>query len=150
MTTAHDLHDLDPQAETWRARMFAFVEAHGVSYASKVVDITGPPGECWTNAWDAHLATGRIYVEGVCILRGRLDAHAWTVDDAGIVYEHTEGYERAGAYRGFPFNTAPGSHAVVVSARVYEPGEPRTSMLEGVIAAGADRPSIIRNFGRPA
>lgn len=148
MTTADDA-DYEQQADAARAALVALVREYGTYYGAKVNEITGQPGECWTHAWTVAAALpGRTYVEGVCALRGVTEAHAWTVDAAGIVYEHTEGYERAGYYVGLPIDTAPGSEARRLDALAAEGDEPRCSMVEALLAAGAAPALIVRNIGK--
>lgn len=139
--------DVAPEAGVARRRLIEFVRDHGIDYANgKIIEPVGPAGDCWTHAWHvAQTVPGRTYVEGICLLRGQTAAHAWTVDAAGVVYEHTEGYERAGAYIGYPLDTTPGSEVMRADSFLTE--RRRCSMLEGILVHATPE-QVIARWGR--
>lgn len=129
--------------------MYAFIRVHGQDFAPMVYEPTGPRGECWSNAWTvATTAPDRTYVEGICLFRGKTEPHAWTVDRTGVVHEHTEGYDSAGVYVGFPIDTSPGSEAVRMHDHVHSDGSERVSVIEGCLIAGAPGWLVAKNLGQ--
>ena len=120
-------------AESARSEFIARAEQWGYRFDSDQVSYvgTGPPGECWSNAWAYAQAHGLGYAEGVAAMPDGWHAHAWCVDAGGRVVEPTKNYDHATEYRGWVLN--PEGEAAV---EALLDGTPSTSFLEAGIGSG--------------
>lgn len=122
----------DQLAKRVRAEFITLTQTDGHLFPQEVAyRPTGPPVECWTNAWKYAQTHGLGYAEGIALMPNGWHAHAWCVTSDGTVVEPTIGYDHASEYRGWILN-AEGRHAVAA----LMDGDPRTSFLESGLGSG--------------
>lgn len=91
----HQVATLASDREDWRYASYEeLVLDYGTLYTEARVEVSGPIKECFTNAWHAAMDNGWLYVEGYANSIIPV-AHAWCIDDEGVVVETT--WEQAGS-----------------------------------------------------